>query len=387
MPLVTVVTPSSLAVFPDVLSESNLDMVPIINFSSFLAQATPDVVTPSTSKLASFVTSGGALAPIPIFLPNASYHVQFTGPSLLCQEPEERTKSMIDQAFEELAGLSSGSENNAVYMALSPNTGQYGAWPLEVNGTVRSDNLSFTSFLDACVKGSGANCAFADPTLNGVPTSSPNGRTGVINTSNALWMRLGINRLSCSIQKTQYDVVFDSRNPLSSLKDYNFSLHGAFDRHSSTDSYGHIVLTQSLLNILVGSLYFSPQWCCSNRMDRCITAAFYTQDKTAAHRTALSSYILPETNATWERIYRSVEADITKCGAGILNPPTDKVPFGMDVTDLAATETPGEMIEQMSRNLTLSVFSQEHNLSVPPPTPLHVLCTDLSYQYTRHLQH
>lgn len=371
IPLVTVFTPSSLAIIPNMTSEVDVKMVPTINFSKFRATR-PYAVTPSAGKLASLVTAGEKIAPVPAFLPNASYNVQFTGPSLVCQYPNNNTKSMIDQVFEQLAGRNY-SQLNAVYMAFSPYAGAM--WPFFTNGTSRidkargTDNADFTNFIDNClVRPDWRRCPFTDASLGS------GGLGESTDTTDALWMRFGANRSSCSIQKTKYNVTFDSRNPLSSLSGYNFSLHGVFNGSEkgtdseSIDSNGYIMLTQSLLDILTGSIFFQPSWC-SFRMagiSQC-SRRNYQKHSTNVDRTALASHVLLEINNRWSMISNAAVRELSKNATEGLADPNDGA---LPKADLAVSPGSGtlglnEILEQMSRNLTLSIFSQQQNLCVP----------------------
>jgi hypothetical protein len=366
--LSAIVTPSTLSVRPTTSSVTVDLAVPTLNFSTFNEFREGLAVQAPLTRLSKLVASGIQIPPVPAFIADTSYTLEIVGPSLQCGTPSSDVATNIDAIFEATGGHVSNNNGTkqqmAVYVAFTPFTpwtysGR--AWPLDDLGQTRTNSSDWSRFVEICLKGSQSHCSLLGPTLAGIPDQSTEGHGKTIDTANALWLRFGDVRLSCSVQKTLYRLEFDARNPLTALKSYSYIQQGVFEA-DSLENAGLIVAIQPLLDILRGSTYMTGRWCFLSQMQmtKCTTALTYVTSQTSIHETALTAMVYEKAgeirNKTWE-VAR-------KQGQGVAEPKSDPIPSA-DPRDIPLTRnlTLREIIEEMSRNLTLSYFSDARYLS------------------------
>jgi hypothetical protein len=366
--LTAIVTPATLSVRPTISSVTADLAVPTLNFSTFIEFREDLAVQAPLTRLSKLVTSGVQIPPVQPFSANTSYNLEILGPSLKCDTPSSDVVKNIDTIFEETGGSVNGRNRTvqqmAVYVAFTPftpRTYSSRAWPLDDLGQINTDRSNWTAFVNICLKGSRPECSLLGPTLFGIPDGSLGGFGKNIDTANALWVRFGDERLSCSVQKTLYRLDFDARHPFTALKNYSYIQQGVFEADSPED-VGSIVAIQPLLDILRGSTYMSGRWCLLSEMQmtKCTTSLAYITSQTSIHETALTAMIYEKAgkirNKTWE-VARNM-------GQGVAPPETPTIP-SVDPRDVPLTRNLSfrEVIEEMSRNVTLSYFSDARYLS------------------------
>lgn len=390
LPISAVVTPSTLSVRPTTASIVVDDVVPTLNFSNFLQFEEGLAVGPPLTRLSKLVTSGVQIPPIEAFVANSSYKLENSGPSLKCGEPSPDVVRNIEAVFEATGGTATDNNNNtlqqmALYVAFTPFTpvtDSGRAWPLNDIGQVLSDSLAWIRFVELCLKVTQSHCSLLSPTIGGIPDNATDTVGKSIDTSNALWLRLGEERLVCSVQKTRYRVTFDARNPLTALKNYSYSWEGAFNADSN-ENIGFIVAIQPLLEVLRGLTYMAGRWCLldNTQMTQCTPGTGYVISQTLIHETALTAMVYERAgeirNRTWE--------DARNQGQDVYPPSPDRIPIA-DPRDSLLTRnfTLREIIEEMSRNVTLSYFSDARyfhpggiRINMTTTTPVNV------YHYNR----
>lgn len=369
LPLSAIVTPATLSVRPT-MSSVTIDLkVPTLSFATFANLREGLAVQAPLTRLSKLVMSGVQIPPVQPFIANTSYTLELLGPSLQCGTPSSDVTENIDAIFEETGGHVQNNNRTvqqmAVYVAFTPFTpGTYSsrAWPLDDLGQVASNSSDWSNFVRLCLKGSQPDCSLLGPTLAGIPDNSTEGHGRTIDTANALWLRFGDERLSCSVQKTRYRLNFDARNPLTALKSYDYVQKGVFEA-DSLENLGSIVAIQPLVDILRGSTYMSGRWCFLSQMqiDKCTTALTYVESQTSIHETALTAMVYEKAgdirNQTW--------AVAQNQGQGVATPASVTIPSA-DPRDVPLTRnlSLSDIIEEMSRNLTLSYFSDARYLSL-----------------------
>ncbi|CAO2650021.1 Nn.00g013130.m01.CDS01 [Neocucurbitaria sp. VM-36] len=365
LPLAAIVTPATLSVRTTQTLDVATLHVPNADFpSAFPVPAAGNALKPSLDRLARFVTSGIQIPPVDAYIPNATYTLDFVGPSLQCGTPSDDVLRNIDTVFDTVNNKT-GSQPNAVYVAFSPFTpvtysGR--AWPLDDPGQSSDNPDDWKDFVDLCLTSSNRVCSFIEPTLYGRPDDSTAGWGETIDTTNALWLRLGDERLACSIQKTQYSVDFDARNSLTALKSYSFIHQGTFEANSN-ETAGFIVATQPLLNILSGATWYSARWCSTAemQMSKCTTDISYRTSRTAIHETALTAMIYTKANEIFQKLWDIGSKAYAGAGQVV---DSQSPPPAVDDLDLRLSRnlTIGTIIEEMSRNMTLSYFTDARYL-------------------------
>ncbi|KAH6972358.1 hypothetical protein BKA56DRAFT_677311 [Ilyonectria sp. MPI-CAGE-AT-0026] len=250
IPLAALITPATLTVAPHVQYVTKEQEVPTINLETYVNGSENfdvDNIEPQQDRLATYVMAGMQIPPLPTFRADSTYSVNFTGPSLKCQKPNATLSSYIDALFR-AAGNETGEVPNAVYVGVTPLfyvRESYNPWWWTESSL--SDYSSWLSFVEACFKASDT-CRLSLANLDFMS-----------DTSDILWLRLGRERLSCSLQRTTYNIAFDAFNPITSLKNYTFTHHGVLRNDLAIDrenAVGFITVTQALLNVFPQSKPF-----------------------------------------------------------------------------------------------------------------------------------
>lgn len=340
--------------------------VPTLNFSTFESFRERDSVKASLSRLTSLVMSGVHIPPVDAFIANSTYTLELVGPSLQCGAPSEDIVRNIDAVFEgtsaKLKADNGTEQQTSIYVAFTPFapvTYSGRVWPLDDVGQVASNSSDWSDFIDLCILNSRPTCSLISPTMFGIPDESTMGYGKTIDTSNALWLRLNDERLRCSVHKTRFTLEFDARHPVTALKSYTSTVEDVFESDTSEHA-GFIVAMQPLLDILTGATYLNPRWCskASMQMTKCTSDLSYAISQTEIHDTALTALVYEKAGLTYQKVLDIALED------GTIMPPNSLAP-SVDPLDVifARNLSLGAMIEEMSRNLTLSFFSDPRYLS------------------------
>lgn len=237
--------------------------------------------------------------------------MEFNGPSLKCEEPNLDLRGALDQVAELVSRHFNG---RAAYTAFTPAFRSY------YNGS----HVTFETFVQNCVSG-GAACYFEPGNLSYIHTNG----NGDVARSDPLVMKLDEMYYTCALKNTSYSVRFRSSTEQTSLELLSSKWEDMDPSHDIT--YGSIGM--SIAKILTGTHYLSADkggsyhWKAqalarSARTSIGATALFGLLDDALSH---------PEAS----RYNRLPAADI----------------------GLTKNKTLGELVEELSRNVTLSLFS------------------------------
>jgi hypothetical protein len=364
LPISAIITPATLSV-RSVLNSTTTDLtVRIVDFSAFENYREADSVKASLSRLARLVTSSSQIPPLDAIVANSTYTLEIVGPSLKCDTPSPDVIENIDAIFEgtsENVEADGSTQLTSVYVAFTPFTpvtysGR--AWLLDDIGQVHTNSSDWSDFISYCIKNKRPACSLIAPTRQGIPDDSTAGYGKTIDTANALWLRFGDERLSCSVQKTNYKLDFDARHPVTALTGYTSENEGVFES-DSLEHAGFITAVQPLLDILTGATSFSHRWCFLSmmQMTKCTSDLSYVVSQTSIHETALTALVYGKA----EEIRNKTMALVANEG---ISPPSNPVPSS-DPLDALLTRslTLRELIEDMSRNMTISYLSDARYLS------------------------
>ncbi|KAH7371716.1 hypothetical protein BKA66DRAFT_443910 [Pyrenochaeta sp. MPI-SDFR-AT-0127] len=384
LPISAIVAPAALSVRLISVSQYDERYVPAINFSSLPFPTRWNPLHPTLDRLGMLVSSGLQIPPIDAFLPNATYYLEFEGPSLSCSKPPAVELQYIDAIFDSINNKT-GNESNAVYMAFSPLIGgaySVGIWP-SINYTMFRDIPGlWNNFVTSCLKGTSTVCSLLEQTMYSKPhallddlSENPQYTNTNWTTENAFWLRLSDERLACSLQKTQYSVLFDARNAGTALKSYSFKHHGVFSSAWNESTPGnataYALALQPLLTLLSGTTYYDVSLCGRSTAQemKCTTRILYRQPHTESHRTALIAFIGPKANEKagklWEQSSQRQPGE-----PGSLDPITRPPQYDPQAVEFVRNASLGDILEEMSRNMTLSYFTNSDFLSYNSVKPV-----------------
>ncbi|KAI5457000.1 hypothetical protein BGZ63DRAFT_408464 [Mariannaea sp. PMI_226] len=336
LPLAALITPATLNVVPYTKRTLISQAVPVLDVATYIGNEYDRTTvkelgdwraTIASERWATQVTFGMQIPPVPAFQPNSAYNVSFYGPSLTCQKPHGNTSHDIEAIFRRVGNQTKQTETSAaVYIGLTPF--------LELNTFDLSAYLSAWGFyIDRCVLGQDPDCGY-----NAVPTPLFNpGPT-------ALWLKIGNESVTCSLRNTSFEVSFDSSNPLTSMDKYTFTQHDMYNtsdfRKLTTQIelalYQYSVFIQPLLNIFYGAVYFDAN------------GSFFSF--TAKDNVTLKYEQLR--NMDLQRIPAEYREAINQTIINEVPPSIDE-----DTLTLMGNRTLGDLVEEMSRNHTLSHFA------------------------------
>ncbi|KAL8880440.1 MAG: hypothetical protein Q9192_008018 [Flavoplaca navasiana] len=318
--------------------ESGVRAVPSIDFmrnSSFSIGDTLQV-SPALERLAVWTGASKNLSQIAMPIANASYLVEFLGPSVQCRTPSEdettgvwETIESIHNATSNQLGRQSGvtwgpikGPGEVVYMATAPKS---------------LSNDSFETFVQDCVIGSGRCDILSDERYKDV-----------------LWIRHQKEDIVCDLHQTKYNVGFYSTRTTPHMVLWN---HKILDRIADP-LLSYRSITQSLVNLLTGAIGF---WSTENDCEDdqvlnkkkptgkdkvCGNVTIFTSARTKIWSTLLVGALnLTKTRETpetyWDRLTPSISSE-----------------------DRAVTRnlSLGPLIEELSRKLTLNLFSDAYFL-------------------------
>jgi hypothetical protein len=274
--------------------------------------------TPSTllTRISFATASSMGVLPMPAGTPNSTYVVNFNGPSLKCEEPSPEMIGIIDYVVHTV-GMSvspGGFGGGPVYTAFTP------AFSSFVNHTRNSTN--FRSFVDACVVGADA-CSFEPGNLTAHYASG----TKIFGRLDPLVISLDKN-YTCALKNTSYSVMFRSSTEQTTLDLISFDWN---DVDPSFDiTYGAIGM--AVAQVLTGT-YYRQRFIVGDD-----NVFLMSSIRTSIGATAMMGLVNEVSNTRLNGATASIK---------------------QQSADLALTrnKTMGELVEEFSRNLTLSLFS------------------------------
>lgn len=297
-------------------------------------------VLPYLNRLTYSVATGARILPMQEVAPNSSYQLEFLAPAFQCSEPRSSVQRFITQVLNYSSTLSGdtmstgnvGEETNFGWLAFPPvstflNFVDQGG-DIIGTGTLENNTKAFVRMCivgaDAGVflqeyygDGSGVQCEGINPSALQNDYSDPNAQ--IVN-NGRLWFWTKAQTLDCTLKVTSFRANFSTnggQQVIDSSYTFNYTDQPVFG--------SHFAIAQSISNVLTGGI-------------RGFQGGLFSY-KTSVAQTALLG-ALPVSNAS----------DSTQSGlpSSVLTPA---------VIALARGKTVGELIEELSRNVSLSLFS------------------------------
>jgi hypothetical protein len=345
LPLSALVTPAALTVTLHTTVSASTMPVPAINFSAlntFTSQGRVDMTSSVVKRITTAVVSGAQILNMPVFKPDSSYTTTFNGTSLQCSPANATIQPIIDGVFHAV------NSRYSVYTAFSPFTQSRARWPSVDSGGSFNGNWSniwtgnFTDWTSSCA----ADCILGEyPCLY---ASMATDYSPTFPVWYPLWLRLGEDRLVCSLQHTEYTVEFKAVGDIQTI---NFPISSKLLGEVTKYDY-YVPMIQPLLDILTGGAYLSVNRCSKGQAQEthCTSNAILKVAKTSIQETAL---VGPFTRAAADVFTQASNFSTANNFPIQESPPT----LGPGELELARNMSIGPLIEELSRNLTLSLFS------------------------------
>jgi hypothetical protein len=325
LPLSALITPATLTVVSVRDSSTRSGQVPQLYFpqgSGAIVSDTslePDnaytwsgVPSALLSRLSFATASSMGILPMPPGTPNSTYEIDFYGPSLQCEEPNSKLLGVIREVVKTV----NGSSLSSVFTAFTPLMDIY------INDTTSSTD--YPAFARDCVFG-GYPCSF-EP---GSVIAGSNGIYWNISRADPLVISFGETSYTCALRTTSYSVRFRSSAEQSFLELMSSKWQ---DSDPSSDLI-YKIFGMAIADILSGTYYLSNQHTYSSG-----NVSYLLSARTSIGATAMMPLI-------------NQAADALSHGQS-------KFPEVL-AEDIALTRNKslGELVEEFSRNLTLSFFS------------------------------
>lgn len=298
-----------------------------------------NMLSPLLTRISFATASSMSILPMPPGTLNSTYVMDFHGPSLKCDEPTSGLLDLINQVVSAVEGRVAGNlGSSSIYTAFTPYLTPY------LNYTANSTD--FELFADDCILG-GAVCSFVP---GNVSTYASNGTT-VFGRSDPLVMRLDED-YTCALKNTSYSMRFRSVAEQRNLELISFEWQDIDPSYDLTyQAFG-----MAAASILTGTYYVVSS---HGGGAQSVAEAYLKSARTSIGTTAMMGLVN-------ERL-------TTSQGPFLYSP--------MPPADLALTrnKTLGELVEEFSRNLTLSLFSSTRlwyairlpHLGLMSPNPSH----------------
>ncbi|KAK2616877.1 hypothetical protein QQS21_000255 [Conoideocrella luteorostrata] len=230
IPLSALITPSSLVMVLSTQNISTTMSVPTLNFNDtslyYFAGMVGDVA-PLLTRTTSSAASSARILPMVAVAFNASYNLRFDGPSLKCDTANGSTLEVIDRVFNMTKKAMGGDGGQAAYLAFTPAPTLFGS-----SNANLSDDI-YSKFVADCVMGE------SDCTL--LPNDDPTTMLPILARANE-------ERLCCSLQNTSYSVTFRSTGQSQNLIQYAFHWKGM------TSNFAFLKASQAIANLLNGMI-------------------------------------------------------------------------------------------------------------------------------------
>ncbi|KAF2831478.1 hypothetical protein CC86DRAFT_452521 [Ophiobolus disseminans] len=299
LPLAALVTPSTLTVIPAMRENITMIHVPTLNFknaSLYNFDGLGDGTSPLLTRLTSAMASNMQILPMPAIAPNTTYNHTFQGPSLKCVPatgPRLDNMTAIWNATETRLNGTLGGQ--LMYLAYTLTESQ--------------SFINVSSFVSDCIIAD----AYTSCPMSGSVISA----------------RIGNESLECSVKSTNFDVEFHAIGNTQTITKIRYPRSGEFKGESSG------AMSQALATILTGAIGVQMK---SKSTDESGFASLVTW-RTRVMSTALIGLVSTAFSERRGRLVGKIK-DI---------PDADR--------QLAGNRTLAKMIEELSRNQTLSLFS------------------------------
>ncbi|KAH7076758.1 hypothetical protein BKA63DRAFT_565135 [Paraphoma chrysanthemicola] len=339
LPLAALITPSTLIVVPSVREHVLSLHVPTLNLhdlSLYQIRGLQDGSSPLLARLTSAMASNMEISPMPAIAPNITYQHEFVGPSLKC---ENATGDRLEQTiaiWEDAAGQ------------LTPvGTPLYVAYTLYEDADGKTDNtknLTPGNIVSQCVTGIDYDtCFFKD--------------------GPALSAQIGDEAIVCWVHDTRFKVNFQTSNQTQAIANTEYEWLGV-SKESSSQGPIFQKISGSLTILLGGAI----------ALDMVGSDPSLRSVRTNILSTALLG---PIANAIGQ--LKNVSTDPQVGGrAEEVHYKNFSALLGADM-ELAIDRTLADMIEELSRNQTLSLFSSDRLWLPQNATNLTTVTQSLSY--------
>ncbi|XP_014560764.1 hypothetical protein COCVIDRAFT_23142 [Bipolaris victoriae FI3] len=305
LPLAALITPSTLTVAPSIRENTTMMHVPTLNFndsSLYTFSGLGDGSSPLLTRLTFATLSNMQILPLQAIAANTTYHHEFLGPSLKCEPATgqrlEDVNNIWNTTFERLQASAGGQ---VMYLAYT-----------RQDTSTSSPLLNLQDFVDECVLSDrpGPSCGESyDPAIS---------------------VRVGDESISCTLYDTHFDLDFRAVGNTQTLAELHFEWLQKSDwGNGSFKAISRALAT--ILNGAIGAWASGPQ----AHQDDSGSSGLSTY-QTRVMSTALIGFVSTAFSAGVGRLLHDL-------------PQEDR--------DLAANRTLGGMIEELSRNQTLSLFS------------------------------
>ncbi|KAK9425359.1 hypothetical protein SUNI508_13095 [Seiridium unicorne] len=382
IPLSALVTPATLTVIPATKSNSSIMHVPSVNFSQISplfdyqssvvgadVTSTNDGITPYMSRLVSSTATTFQVLAMNQVIANSTYSVKFNGPSFSCHIPSDAVDEAIFMALNATTYVASGRQMNnrfdteMAWLAFPPTSQLMSAMSRSNDTNPLSDDwLMFLKFAATCL----TEAAMWGSAFDSIPLCEgiiipPGGSNSLTNVSSIyddadyynygrIWVWAQNATYDCILTDTEYDVAFSyslSENTQRVDPHYEF-------RWTGNDLYGsYFPIADAVANLLGGSV-------------RGLFTGI-TSYKTRVSETAIFGALKADTSSQY--------ATNSGLSPGILT---------FDIKDLAHNKSVGQLIEELSRNVTLSLFSADKILSLDNTTTTVTTTANVNvYSYNR----
>ena len=321
MPLSALVTPATLTVVatPTVSQEmTNVPMVNYTNTSSLFSYSNSNVgadintvdngISPFLSRLMAATASSLDIIPMAAVAVPGNYSLQFSAPSFRCITAPDNVTTVINKVASYASSLSTNWTID--FMAFTPQD--------EMLIDSGANYTHYQEFTNSCIGGTSS--------LNGTVFYCDGMAANYPGSSTLIWIMTLDEHYSCSLEDTHFSVTFNGSGAFQSiLHPYDFE----YTNQPPEDSY--YVYGQVISNWLNGVLWGVDQGVVSARtriMQTSIYAALKTNNQSLANQNGIAEAAIP---------------------------PAEKA--------LTRGLTVAQLIEELSRNLTLSFFSADRTWS------------------------
>ncbi|KAL8679784.1 MAG: hypothetical protein Q9186_003949 [Xanthomendoza sp. 1 TL-2023] len=341
LPLSALVSPSALTGGSHTKATNGEQLVPAVDFmknESFWMGDDTLRLTPVLERIAVSSGATGDFLAIDTPIPNSSYYMEFVGPSLRC-EPPNATKISIPIGELSVYGKALGVETGygaPTYMAVSP-------LEFSLVDPESSVQALWGAFVEGCVMGTRRCDIMQDMYYR-----------------DALWVWQRNGNIACSLYETNYRLRFQSTGTVQKIRVENSQLVRPVP-DDALDSYVSII--QSLVNMLTGTL---GPWTSSHVCDYTKSSSIwdkFTSSESKKNCTIISSF----RTRIWATILIGAIDMEGETGLKMplkFSPHNAHTVFSAEDKILTRNKTLGSLIEELSRNLTINLFSNRQFLNM-----------------------
>jgi hypothetical protein len=300
-----------LIVVPSTREDVSMMHVPTLNFNNsalYSFSGLGDSTSPLLTRLTTAMASNMEVLPMRAIASNTTYSHEFVGPSLKCEPATERRLANMTAIWNHTQSVLSGSAGGKL---------MYLAYTQFEYGEQKATETDVKSFVSRCVTGDAYSAVC-------LPYSGP-----------AISARVGNESITCSVHDTRFNITFRAVGNTQTMNDVRFTWLGKSNAGSSWGT-PYQATGQALATLLNGAIGASISGPAGQQFDSG-TAGLNTR-RTRVMSTALIGLVSTGFTGTWGGPLAEL-------------PSADR--------SLAANKTLAMMIEELSRNQTLSLFSSE----------------------------